>query len=82
MIISFVLLILISNCIKDLRKDISVILARAIMVDECLTKPCAVCGDTIQGAKWYCPYCKICICLTCGINMEELECPKCQKKLV
>jgi hypothetical protein len=41
-----------------------------------------MCGDIIQGANWYCPNCKICICLTCGINMRKNVCPKCGKKLL
>ncbi len=54
------------------------------MVDECLTKPCALCGKRIQGANWHCPHCKVCICLYCGIYeiKERLKCPKCGGKLV
>jgi len=49
------------------------------MADECLTKPCAECGQTIDGANWHCKKCNYCLCLTCGYEIDN--CPKCGKKL-
>jgi len=52
-----------------------------VMADECLTKPCSVCGERITGANWFCRYCKICICLTCGVETDSWDCPNCGRKL-
>ncbi|MGD0496711.1 MAG: hypothetical protein ABSB28_11865 [Candidatus Bathyarchaeia archaeon] len=56
------------------------------MSDNCLTKPCSMRGNRIQGANYHCPVCKICICFGCGVKMISkenypLKCPKCGAKL-
>ncbi|MGB8781369.1 MAG: hypothetical protein WCD81_12070 [Candidatus Bathyarchaeia archaeon] len=56
------------------------------MSNDCLTKPCSLCGNRIQGANYHCPTCKICICFGCGLKMVNkenypLRCPRCGAKL-
>ncbi|MGA3193156.1 MAG: hypothetical protein ABSD73_11705 [Candidatus Bathyarchaeia archaeon] len=56
------------------------------MSNDCLTKPCSMCGNRIQGGNYYCPTCKICICFGCALRMISkdnypLKCPMCGTKL-
>ena len=58
------------------------------MSDECLCKACAICGDRITGANYYCTNCKLCLCFNCAIKIVLAEyavypsCPSCGNKLI
>jgi hypothetical protein len=57
------------------------------MSDNCLDKPCIVCGKIIHGANYYCQKCKACVCFYCGadvlkqVEADKLRCPRCGAEL-
>ena len=47
------------------------------MSENCLGKPCIVCGKTIHGGNYYCQKCGACVCFYCGAEaLKEVDADK------